>query len=80
MNPQPPTGFLELEAAYTDLALEALASVTEGGLSPEGIGIATIDVETETFGKLSDDEKEQHLEAAGLLADPEAEDEDADEE
>ncbi|PSP83508.1 proteasome endopeptidase complex, archaeal, alpha subunit [Halobacteriales archaeon QS_6_64_34] len=30
--------------------------------------------------KLSDDEKEQHLEAAGLLADPEAEDEDADEE
>ncbi|MBX0285765.1 archaeal proteasome endopeptidase complex subunit alpha [Haloarcula salinisoli] len=67
-----------------DLALEALASVAEDGLAPEGIGIATIDVETETFGELSDDEKREHLEAADLLADPEAEDsedaEDVDEE
>jgi len=51
-----------------DLALEALASVTEDGLAPEGIGIATIDVETETFGELTDDEKRDHLEAADLLA------------
>ncbi|WP_262176294.1 archaeal proteasome endopeptidase complex subunit alpha [Haloarcula laminariae] len=63
-----------------DLALEALASVTEGGLSPEGIGIATIDVETETFGELSDDEKREHLAAADLLADPDAEESDADDE
>ena len=60
-----------------DLALEALASVTEDGLNPEGIGIATIDVETEEFGELSDDEKRSHMEAADLLADPDAE-EDAD--
>jgi len=50
-----------------DLALESLASVTEDGLSPEGIGIATIDVETEVFGEMSDDEKRDHLEAADLL-------------
>jgi proteasome alpha subunit len=64
---------MELSAGV-DLALEALASVAEGGLAPEGIGIATIDVETETFGELSDDEKREHLEAADLLADPDAED------
>jgi len=67
---------MTLEAGV-DLALEALASVTEDGVTPEGIGIATIDVETETFSELSDDEKQRHLEAADLLADPEA-DEDAD--
>ena len=59
-----------------DLALEALASVAEDGLAPEGIGIATIDVETEAFGELSDDEKREHLEAADLLADPDADDAD----
>ena len=59
-----------------DLALEALASVTEDGtLSPEGLGIATIDVETERFDELSDDEKRAHLDAADLLADPEADEE-----
>ena len=63
-----------------DLALEALASVTEDGLNPEGIGIATIDVETETFGELSDDEKRDHLEAADLLADPDEGDAGSDEE
>jgi len=70
---------MTLEAGV-DLALEALASVTEDGVTPEGIGIATIDVETETFSELSDDEKQRHLEAADLLADPEAnEDADGDE-
>ena len=59
-----------------DLALEALASVTEDGLAPEGIGVATIDVETETFGELSDEQKRDHLDAAGLLADDEPADED----
>jgi proteasome endopeptidase complex, archaeal, alpha subunit len=59
-----------LEENYTDemdldggigLALESLASVTDDGLTPEGIGVATIDVETEKFTELSHDEKEGHL-------------------
>ena len=68
---------MTLEAGV-DLALEALASVTEDGVTPKGVGIATIDVETEMFSELSDDEKQRHLEAADLLADPDT-DEDADE-
>ena len=52
-----------------DLALAALGSVADDGLAPEGIGIATIDAETETFGELSDAEKHEHLAAADLLAD-----------
>jgi len=52
-----------------DLALEALASVTEDGLAPEGIGVATIDVETETFGELSDENKRTRLDDADLLVD-----------
>ncbi|RKS82868.1 proteasome alpha subunit [Haloarcula quadrata] len=62
-----------------DLALAALASVNDDELSPEGIGVATVDVETETFGQLTDEEKEAHLAEADLLdtgedADDEAED------
>jgi proteasome alpha subunit len=49
-----------------DLALEALASVNDGELAPEGIGIATIDVETERFRELSDDDKRNHLDALGI--------------
>ena len=64
-----------------DLALAALASVAEDGrLAPEGIGIATIDVDTETFGELSDDEKRSHLEAADMLAEDGADDEEVDDE
>jgi proteasome alpha subunit len=59
-----------------DLALAALESVNEEGLSPEGIGVATIDVDSEMFHELTDDEKHAHLEAAGLLA---SDDEEADE-
>jgi len=62
-----------------DLALEALASVTEDGLAPEGIGIATIDVDTEEFGELSDAEKETHLAEADLLAADEDEADETDE-
>jgi len=60
------------------LALEALASVNENQLSPESIGVATIDVETEVFGELTDEEKTDYLTEFDLLA---AEDdaEDADE-
>ncbi|WP_058995433.1 archaeal proteasome endopeptidase complex subunit alpha [Haloarcula sp. CBA1127] len=68
-----------------DLALAALASVNEDGLTPEGIGVATVDVETETFGQLTDEEKETHLAEADLLdtgedVDDEGEDEDGTEE
>ncbi|MFU1781407.1 archaeal proteasome endopeptidase complex subunit alpha [Haloarcula japonica] len=68
-----------------DLALAALASVNDDGLTPEGIGVATVDVETETFGQLTDEEKEAHLAEADLLdtgddADEEGEDEDTEEE
>jgi proteasome alpha subunit len=60
------------------LALEALASVNDGELAPEGIGIATIDVETETFGELTDEEKEESLREFELLAEDGDADEDAD--
>ncbi|MFB6223066.1 MAG: archaeal proteasome endopeptidase complex subunit alpha [Haloarcula sp.] len=57
---------MDLDAGI-DLALAALASANEEGLSPEGIGVATVDAETETFGQLTDDEKETHLAEADLL-------------
>jgi len=66
-----------------DLALAALASVNEDGLTPEGIGVATVDVETETFGQLTDEEKQTHLAEADLLDagdDGDADEQDADEE
>ncbi|QLH83727.1 archaeal proteasome endopeptidase complex subunit alpha [Halosimplex pelagicum] len=50
------------------LALEALASVNDGELSPEGIGIATISVDDEAFAEMSDAEKESHLDELDLLA------------
>ena len=59
------------------LALRALASVTDGGLTPEGIGVATVSVGDDGFGQLPDDEIETHLVEHDLLAD---EDDEADEE
>jgi proteasome alpha subunit len=53
------------------LALKALASVNDGTLAPEGIGIATIDVETERFGELTEDEKESYLADFDLLTEDE---------
>ncbi len=50
------------------LALNALASVTEDGLRPEGIGMATIDVESEEFIELTDEEIEEYLAAEDILA------------
>jgi proteasome alpha subunit len=60
-----------------ELSLEALASVNDGGLTPEGIGMATIDKETETFHQLTEAEKEEYLETFELMA---SEDEEDDEE
>ena len=49
------------------LALSALASVNDGTLTPEGIGVATVDVESETFSSLEDDTVEEHLAERDLL-------------
>jgi proteasome alpha subunit len=49
------------------LALEALESVTDDGLEPEGIGIATISVETEQFHEHDLAEREAYLEQFELL-------------
>jgi len=55
------------------LALSALASVNDGGLRPEGIGVATVPTETATLTELSDEETAEHLEANDLLASDEEE-------
>ena len=50
------------------LALSALASVNDGGLTPGGIGVSTVDTETESFAPLDDEEVEAHLEENDILA------------
>ncbi|MFB6073849.1 MAG: archaeal proteasome endopeptidase complex subunit alpha [Haloarculaceae archaeon] len=57
---------MDLDAGV-GLALAALASVNDGVLSPEGIGVATIDVESEQFHELTDAEKRTYLEENELL-------------
>ncbi|WP_181684674.1 archaeal proteasome endopeptidase complex subunit alpha [Halorhabdus salina] len=66
---------MDLEAGVA-LALEAMASVNDDELTPEGIGVATISVDDAQFGELTDEQKEAHLDDLGLLpaeADKEAE-------
>ncbi|MEF8813090.1 MAG: archaeal proteasome endopeptidase complex subunit alpha [Halovenus sp.] len=67
-----------LEEHYSDdmaldegvqLALEALASVNDDQLAPEGIGLATVPVATEQFQELSMDEKREYLAEFDLLPD-----------
>jgi proteasome alpha subunit len=68
------------------LALRSLASVNDDGLRPEGVGLATIDAETERYRMLTDEEVEEYLDDLDLLApeddaaDDADEDADADEE
>ncbi|WP_267163353.1 archaeal proteasome endopeptidase complex subunit alpha [Halovenus salina] len=62
-----------------ELALDALASVNDGGLTPEGIGMATIDAETETFHQLTEDEKTDYLESFDLLASEDSDDDETEE-
>jgi proteasome alpha subunit len=50
------------------LALSALASVNDGALTPGGIGVSTVDTETESFAPLDDDEVEAHLQENDILA------------
>jgi len=51
------------------LALRALGSVNDGELTPEGVGVATVDVESESFIELSNDETEEYLAELDLLGD-----------
>ena len=62
------------------LALDALAQTHDDGLTPEGVGVATITVEDATFTEPSNDELESVLEEHGILATDEDEEEEADEE
>ncbi|MFH5798800.1 archaeal proteasome endopeptidase complex subunit alpha [Haladaptatus sp. CMAA 1911] len=60
-----------------DLALSALGTVNDDQLSAGGVGLATVDVETEQFRMLDDDEVEGYLDELDLL---ESEDDDEQEE
>ncbi|MFB6133838.1 MAG: archaeal proteasome endopeptidase complex subunit alpha [Halanaeroarchaeum sp.] len=53
------------------LGLRALGSVREDGLDPRGLGAATIDAESGRYIQLTDDEIEEYLADADLLADGE---------
>ena len=55
--------------AGIDLALRALASVHDGALAPETVGVATVDTERERFDELAVDEIESNLAASDLAAD-----------
>ena len=56
-----------------ELALSALASVNDGELDPEGVGVATVDVETESYTALSDEEIAGHLAEHDILAEDDEE-------
>jgi proteasome alpha subunit len=57
---------MDLEGGIA-LALRALGSVNDDELSPQGVGMAVIDAETETFRTLDDDEVEAHLAELEML-------------
>ncbi|WP_129115148.1 archaeal proteasome endopeptidase complex subunit alpha [Halegenticoccus tardaugens] len=57
---------MDLDAGV-GLALRSLAAVNDEGLSPEGIGVATIDAETEQFDELTADDLEGYLTEHDLL-------------
>jgi proteasome alpha subunit len=57
---------MDLDAGI-GLALNALASVNEDGLEPQGLGVATIDAETEQYSVLDEDEVESYLDEHDLL-------------
>ncbi|MDF9746514.1 archaeal proteasome endopeptidase complex subunit alpha [Natrinema salsiterrestre] len=61
------------------LALDALASVNDGSLLPNEVGLATVDVETESFEQFDHDRIRSHLEENDLLDTGEDEDEADDE-
>jgi proteasome alpha subunit len=61
-----------------DLALSALSVHDDEEMTPEGVDIATIDVETEEYVHLPDEEVETHLAERDLLADESDEEADDD--
>ena len=63
-----------------ELALRALAAGDDEELRPEGVAVATVDVETEQFTERSTDELETRLREADLLADASDDDGDGDSE
>jgi proteasome alpha subunit len=63
------------------LALRALASVNDGVLAPDGVGVGVVPTETASFRALSDDEIAERLADLDLLEEADAtDDEDVDEE
>ena len=64
-----------------ELAMRALASINDGALQATGVGVATVDTDTEQFEELSVDDVRTYLEQFELLEeDEESEDVDQDEE
>ena len=61
------------------LALSALDEVTDDGLEPGGVGVATIDADTATYHDRSADELASILEEHGLVAEDDESDADAEE-
>ncbi len=57
---------MDLEAGI-DLALSGLGTVNDDELSPTGVGLATVDVESEQFRVLDDEEVEGYLDELDLL-------------
>ncbi len=60
------------------LALSALEEVTDDGLEPGGVGVATIDADTATYHDRSADELASILEEHGLVAEDDESDADTD--
>jgi proteasome alpha subunit len=48
------------------LALEAIASTSDDGLAPDGVDVATVDAETESFRELPNDEVGEYIAELGL--------------
>jgi proteasome alpha subunit len=51
------------------LALEALGSVSDEGIAPDGVGAVTVDAKSEQYLELTDDEIRNYLDEADLLPD-----------
>jgi proteasome alpha subunit len=58
-------------AAGIDLALEAIATANDDGLAADGVDVATVDVESERFRELPNDEVASHVSELGLEPDDE---------
>jgi proteasome alpha subunit len=65
---------MDLDAGI-DLALSALAEASDDGLEPDGVGLATIDVDSEEYTSHSADEIESYLAESDLLGGDDEDDE-----